>query len=99
MARYFKLVCLSDPTWILDEFWKGRVRLGWSPPGTALRDIVRKDRYVRSDQERATWKQAQFLITRVRPGDRVVVQPDQPLERFVIGEVIEPGYKLRSIPG
>jgi hypothetical protein len=96
MARYFKLVCLSNPTWILDEFLKGRVRFGWSPPGTDLREIARQDRDVRSDQERTTWKQAQFLVTKVRSGDRIVVQPEQPLESFVIGELIEPGYKFDS---
>ncbi len=97
MPRYFKLVCLSDPPWIVDEFHQGRARFGWSGPGTGLREIRKKDWITRNEAERIAWSYTKFLVERVRTGDRVVVQPEQPIERFLIGEVIEPGYE--SSPG
>lgn len=97
MARYFKLVSLNNPQWILDEFLEGRVRFGWSPANSDLRRIQCKDPSTRTDQERVTWSYTKFLLERIVPGDRVVVQPEQPIERFVIGEVIQPGYS--STPG
>src|SRR6266436_216738 len=94
MSRYFKLVCLSDPVWIVEEFRQGRARFGWSPPGTDLREISKKDPATWSEQERVTSSYTKFLIQRVTPGDRIVIQPEQPIERFLIGEVVEPGYEF-----
>jgi hypothetical protein len=35
---------------------------------------------------------SKFLVERIEIGDRVVLQTEQPLSSFLIGEVIEPGY-------
>ena len=94
MPRYFKLVCLSDPAWLVGEFRNGRARFGWSPPGTDLREIRKKEWGTWSEEQRVAWTYTKFLLERVRPGDRIVVQLEQPLERFLIGEVIEPGYEF-----
>jgi hypothetical protein len=52
MQRYYKLACFDDPAFLLTEFKEGRARFGWSPPGTDLREIKKKE--TRSDQERET---------------------------------------------
>jgi hypothetical protein len=92
MLRYFELVCLNDPKFLLAELCEGRARFGWSPPKTDLREIRKKDRSSWSDQEKETWRYTKFLIQRINPGDRIVVQMEQPIERLVIAEVVEPGY-------
>jgi restriction endonuclease len=97
MPRYFKIICLDDPKWLLEEFHQGRARFGWSGPGTDLREIRQKEWTTRTEAERVAWSYTKFLIERICPGDRIVVQPDQPIQRFVIGEVIDPGYE--SSPG
>jgi Restriction endonuclease len=92
MNRYFKLVCTHEnPDWYLQEFLAGRVRFGWSGPGCDLREINRKNRATWSDDQRVTWSYTKFLVERIVPGDRVVVQTEQPIERFVVAEVIPPG--------
>jgi len=92
MAHYFKLVCVDDPAFLLSEFRAGRARFGWSPPGTDLREIRNKPSTSRTDQERLTWRYTKFLLERAIPGDRVVIQMEQPIEKIVIGEVIGAGY-------
>jgi hypothetical protein len=93
MSRYFKLVSLhNDPHWYAQEFHAGRARFGWSEPGSDLREIRKKDWPARSNDERVTWTHTKFLIDRIVPPDRVVVQTDQPLECFLVGEVVSPGY-------
>lgn len=92
MSRYFKLVSLSDPAWIVGEFGEGRARFGWSAPGTDLRRIKALPLEEWSPEQRVTWRYTKFLLERVSLGDRVVVQPEQPMERFLVGEVIAPGY-------
>jgi hypothetical protein len=95
MRRYFKLVCLhSDPSWYIQEFLDGRVRFGWSAPGSDLRKIRIKvnDRTEMSDEERITWRYTQFLSERIVPGNRLVIQAEQPLRRFLICEVVPPAY-------
>jgi hypothetical protein len=93
MSRYFKLVCLHhDPNWYAEEFHAGRARFGWSGPGSDLREIQKKDWATRSNDERVTWTYTKFLIDRIVPSDRVVIQTDQPLRSFLIGEVVPPGY-------
>ncbi len=93
MHRYFKLVCLhEDAAWYTREFLSGRARFGWSAPGLDLRKIVMKNPSERSEDERVTWRYTGFLRERIEPGNRLVIQTEQPLQRFLIGEVIEPGY-------
>ena len=99
MPRYFKLVCLhDDPQWYLEEFRQGRARYGWSGPGSNLRSIKARidagEWKNRTDDEVQAWSYTQFLIERVGIGDRVVVQTEQPIRTFLIGEVIPPGYEF-----
>jgi len=93
-TRYFKLVCLyeDDPQFPLRNFREGNARFGWSPPETDLRQIKRKKCESWSEQERITWRYTQFLIERIRPGHRIVMQWEQPIKDILIGEVVEPGY-------
>jgi hypothetical protein len=86
MARYFKLVCLheDDPKWYLKEFLEGRARYGWSGPGSDLHTIRAKGDD-RTPDEKQTWRYTQFLIERIKVGDRIVVQVEQPLRNFLIG--------------
>lgn len=94
MQRYFKLVCLhdEDPQFILRNFQEGRARIGWSPPNTDLRKIKNKKWDTLLEQERITWRYTQFLIERILPSHRIVIQRDQPIKDILIGEVIAPGY-------
>lgn len=92
--RHFKLVALGNTEWLKDEFFQGRVRFGWSGRGLDLERIRAKARSDRTDSEKITWKYTQFLVKRIRPGDRVVVQFERPLREFVIGEVKERSYEF-----
>lgn len=85
MRRYFKLVCLhdEDPQFILTNFLEGRARFGWSPPGTDLRKIKNKKWETRSEQERITWRSTQFLVERICPNHRIVIQMDQPIKNIL----------------
>jgi hypothetical protein len=104
MPQYFKLVCLPDnepivtPEWYRDEFLAGRARFGWSGPGSDLRPIKAKmdaGRWGdRTKHEADVWYYTQFLIERIKVGDRIVVQPEQPLRTILLGEVIKPGYEF-----
>lgn len=91
--RYFKLMCLHDPLFLLREFRAGCARFGWSPQGTDLRKIKSKQS-TRTEREKVTWRYTKFLLERIEVGDRVVIQMEQPIKQFVIGEVIEPGYDI-----
>src|SRR4029077_15823944 len=93
MPKYFKLVCLhDDQSWYLREFLSGRARFGWSGPGMDLRKLKEKDRRQFSKEEQTTWHLTQFLLERIFPGDRLVIQTEQPLRNFLIAEVVKPGY-------
>jgi Restriction endonuclease len=92
MTHYFKLVALSDSDWLQTEFLAGRVRFGWSGPGMDLRVLRHKEE--RSEEEAITWRYTKFLIERIEPGDRVVLQFDQPLREFWIGEIAKKGYEF-----
>ena len=87
MPRYFKLVCLSqDRDEYVAEFFEGRARYGWSGPGNDLRQLkVKEGPWTATD--RLVWSRTKFLLERVRPGDRIVVQLEQPIRTFLIGEV------------
>ena len=97
--RHFKLVALTWREWALEEFMAGRARFGWSFfPGADLRILEEKisnwedGKSKWTDQEGVVWRHCQFLVRRIQPGDRIVVQFEKPMEQFVIGEVTEPGY-------
>ena len=92
--RHFKLVALHKPDWLASEFKAGRLRFGWSWPGTDLR-ILREKAELSAD-ERISWRYTKFLTERLRSGDRVVCQFDQPLREFWIGEVLDEGYEFDS---
>jgi len=93
MRRYFKLVCLYDDTaWYIKEFLDGRARFGWSAPGSDLRKIRAKRWNEWSEEESITWRYTKFLLERIELGNRLVIQTEQPLQRFLIGEVVAPGY-------
>jgi hypothetical protein len=99
MSHYFKLVCLhDDPKWYLAEFLSGRARFGWSGPGSDLRVIKTKiDAGLwrePTEQEAVTWRYTKFLIERLKVGDRVVIQTEQPLRTFLLGEVLKPSYQF-----
>jgi hypothetical protein len=91
--RYFKLVCLyKDAAFLLREFQSGRARFGWSPRGTDLRK--HKADEDQSDWEKKNRRYTKFLVERIEIGDRIVVQMEQPIRQFVIGEVVKPGYDV-----
>lgn len=90
--KYFKIVALTDPNWLASEFRDGRLRFGWSWPGSDLRAL--RDKSDLSDDEKTTWRYTQFLVQRLQIGDRVVCQFSQPLREFWIGEVVDPGYEF-----
>ena len=46
----------------------------------------------RTEEEAETWSYTSFMIERIEVGNRVVVQFEQPLRSFLLGEVIAPGY-------
>lgn len=91
---YYKLVAIhNDVNWYLKEFSVGRARYGWSSPGKDLSVLDKKDSF--NDEEKITWRYSKFLFKRIKVGDRIVVQTEQPLESFLIGEVVSPGYEFR----
>ena len=99
MIRYFKLVALRDPSlWLFDEFRAARVRFGWSWPGTDLREIRKKPLLDRTDRERISWRYTKFLLEKLKAGDRLVLQFEKPMRKFLIAEVAERGYDFASPP-
>lgn len=94
MNRYFKLVALYEPnpSWVFEEYQNGRARFGWSPPGSDLRELQGKSGAAWTNQDRTTWSYTRFLLHRIQPGDRLVIQTERPLRRFLIAEVVQPGY-------
>jgi hypothetical protein len=92
MTRYFKYVSIRNgqTDWILNEIKQGRARFGWSGPGSDLRLIQSKDPRNRTTEEKVVWKYTQFLVNRLKPGDRLIVQLDSPLRHFLIAEVNGP---------
>jgi len=91
MHQYFKLVCLHDNSdWLFDEYKNGRVRFGWSGPGSDLRVIgviADKNYSEMTDDQRITWRYSQFLLNRIKTGNRLILQFKQPLREFLIAEV------------
>jgi hypothetical protein len=89
---YYKLVAHYDSEWLKKEFLAGRARFGWSGPGSDLHVIKQTPPDARTPAQHIAWKYTQFLIERLRVGDRIVYQFDRPLRSFLIGEIIAPGY-------
>ncbi|WP_147803295.1 hypothetical protein [Alkalicoccus halolimnae] len=89
MTRYFKYVAMNEGNedWMYEELQNGRARFGWSGPGSNLRKIKAKDIENRSREEKVIWRYTQFLIQRLELGDRLVVQLERPLRKFLIVEV------------
>jgi len=95
--RFFKIVALEDSLdWWSKEFADGRLRFGWSPPGSDLRKIAAKLPNQRTPQERLTWRKTQFLLQRLQEGDVVIVQNAQPLRHFFLAVVKSDGYEYAS---
>ena len=97
--RHFKLVALAgDPDWTLDEFNAGRARYGWSGwSGFAGADLrILEEQTTWTAEEEIVWRYCQFLVRRIEIGDRIVMQFEQPMRQFVIGEVKEPGYEFAN---
>jgi len=94
MHRYFKLVCLwkERQSWLEEELRSGRIRFGWSPRESDLREIKKKvdasDQI--SQQQAVTWRYSQFLINRISNESRVIIQFEQPLRNFFIAEINGP---------
>lgn len=63
-----------------------------------LRTIAKKQSNECSADELLSWRKTQFLINRLKPGDRVIAQFGRPLLEFWLAEVLEEGYHFDSIP-
>jgi len=95
MNRYFKLVCIhEDPEWYLREFLSGRARYGWSGRGCDLREIKKMEWATWTDVQRVAWSYSKFLAERIAVGHRIVIQMERPIRRFLIAEVVSPGYEF-----
>lgn len=87
--NYYKMVVLSgDSDWTYNELLNGRARFGWSFFDCDLRKIQKMKNSEITDNQRLSWRMSQFLIKRVRVGDRLVIQIDQPMQSFYIAEVV-----------
>lgn len=91
MIQYFKIVAYREKKvdWMFNEYLEGRVHFGWSGPGSDLRILQKKrnDKILMTSDESITWRRTQFLINRIKKGNRLVIQFEQPLRKFLIAEV------------
>lgn len=86
--NYFKFVSINpDPNWMKDELMNGRGRFGWSGKDCNLSIIRSLDNNERTDEQRITWTKTKFLVERLRVGDRLIIQLEQPLRQFYLAEV------------
>ncbi|MCM3163261.1 hypothetical protein [Metabacillus litoralis] len=90
MTRYFKYVSIRNgqEEWMIKELNEGRARFGWSSPGSNLHIIKSKEANERSTKEKVVWRYTQFLINRLKAGDRLIIQLGQPLRQFLIAEIV-----------
>lgn len=102
MSNWFKFQALHEnEKWMEEELANGRLRYGWSPPGSNLLEL---DKYTWEELDKMIlkgdgweapasyiYRQGQFLIHRICGGDKIVVQLGTPLTKFYIFEVSE-GY-------
>ena len=59
-----------------------------------LRVLAHKDRALFTPSERTTWRHTAFLTQRITAGDRLVLQFERPLRKFLVAEVTDPGYEF-----
>ena len=89
--NYFKLNAFREdkPDWIHQQVLKGKAHFGWSEPGMDLRTLQKKLEMEKplNEAEKQCWRMTQFLINRIRPGDRLIIQTERPLRRFLLAEV------------
>ena len=92
--NYFKLNAFREdkPDWIHQQVLKGKAHFGWSGRGMDLRELREKlhKKKPLNEAEKKCWRMTQFLINRIRPGDRLIIQTERPLRRFLIAEVTGP---------
>lgn len=109
---YFKLVVWNedDGDWaekVRRQILGGKAHYGWSwipmdpEHGTAdLRTL--REKWERGEQfegdERVVWKKTRFLIYRIKIGDRLIIQTERPLRRFLIAKVTGPYGFLGTEP-
>ena len=86
--NYFKLNAFRDdkPDWIHQQVLKGTAHFGWSEPGMDLRTLQKKleEEKPLNEAEKQCWRMTQFLVNRIKPGDRLIIQTERPLRRFLI---------------
>lgn len=87
--KYFKLVATypNHEDWMYQEFKEGRMHFGWGWKDCDLRDLKQKTRDEWTDKQNKAWYYSQFLLNRLKVGDRIVIQHKQPLREFLIAEV------------
>ena len=87
---YFKFNAWREgkSDWIHRQLLKGRAPFGWSPPKMDLRRLQEKKKFNKAEKE--CWSKGQFLINRIEIGDRLIIQTESPLRRFLIVEVTGP---------
>ena len=99
MKSWYKFVCNNENNvkWMVNELKEGRLRYGWSAPGSNLlkldtmsweereKLIIGNDDW--SDTGNYIYNQGKFLLYRIQPNDMVVVQLTQPIQDFYICNV------------
>ena len=92
--NYFKLNAFREdtPDWIHQQVLKGKAHFGWSGLGMDLRTLQKKleEKKPLNEVEKKCWRMTQFLIYRIKTGDRLIIQTERPLRRFLLAEVIGP---------
>ncbi len=110
--RYFKLVVCPFGPYEQTEDWAekvhkqilgGRVHFGWSWSPMNPKNLTADLRKLREKEklegdERVVWRYTQFLINRLEAGDRLIIQTERPLRRFLIAEVTGPYGFLGTEP-
>lgn len=88
--RYFKFNVFREgkANWIHQQVLNGKAHFGWSWPGMDLRKLQNSAQF--NDEEKECWRYTKFLINRIQIGDRLIIQTERPLRRFLIAEVTGP---------
>lgn len=101
--NYFKFNAFREgrAEWIHQQVLGGKAHFGWSGPGMDLRPLQKKlqERRQLTEAEKECWQKTQFLINRIKVGDRLIIQTEKPLRRFLIAEVTGPYGFLGSEEG
>lgn len=87
--RFYKVVATNKgkEDWMFEEFNEGRFRFGWGWKDCDLSKISNISWSDRTSSQKTAWRYAQFLLNRVKVGDRLVIQHEQPLREFLLAEV------------